>query len=270
MNIYAKNLTKYFNKNIALNNVNLDIEARRIIVIGQNGSGKSTLLSIVYGLLRPSGGILRVNGYEPYRERERAAHEMTIAFEKPYFDINIKVQDIYQIISNYYSYDCAELFWDEIGIKKYKDVYISNLSSGQKQMIQLMQALCRESAVKVLDEPFSHLDVININLIGEYIIKSKFDVILTTHIPEEAEWIGDYFIVLDNGRVMWHGRINELNEEGTYEVYLRYGVPDTLNVYARLGYVAIVRSSINELVKLLIEGRIRGFKRLGVRKYFSS
>ncbi len=269
MNIYARKLTKYIGNITALNDINFDIEAKRVAIIGQNGSGKSTLLSIIYGLLRPSEGILKVNGYEPYREREKAAREMTIVFEKPYFDINIRVKDIYQIVSSNGNHDCIELFWHQIGIKRYEDAYVSNLSSGQKQLIQLMQAICRDSAIKVLDEPFSHLDIKNINLIGEYIIKNNFDIILTTHMPEEAEWISDYFIILSEGRLVWHGRLGELDKEDTYEIFLRYDIPDELYVCAKLGYVAIVKSTINELIKLLNEKRIRGFKKLGVRKYFS-
>ncbi|MEB3787466.1 MAG: ABC transporter ATP-binding protein [Desulfurococcales archaeon] len=269
MHIQAENLTKYFGRVEALAGVSFDVDAKRIVVIGQNGSGKSTLLSIMYGLLRPSMGTLRVEGYEPYRLREKAAQDMSIAFERPRFDINLRVRDVYDIVRYNGAGDCVELFWDQIGVREFSGAFLPELSSGQKQLVQLMQAICRDSSIKILDEPFSHVDVGNVELIGEYILERDLEVVITTHVPEEAEWVGDHVIMLREGRVVWNGRIEDLERDNLFEVYLRYGVPDPLRVHAKLGYVAIVESSYEELSNLLVEGRIRGFKKLGVRRYFS-
>ncbi|MEL9939940.1 MAG: ABC transporter ATP-binding protein [Ignisphaera sp.] len=269
MNIYAENLSKYFGRVAALADVSFNIDAKRVVIIGQNGSGKSTLLSILYGLLHPSKGVLKINGYEPYRMREKAAREMTIAFERPRFDVNVRVRDVYKIVRENGDGDCIELFWERIGVKNFAETFLPDLSSGQKQLVQLMQAICRDSRIKVLDEPFSHLDVKNVELIGEYILERDLEVVLTTHLPEEAEWIGDYFVMLREGKLVWQGRVEDIGGEDIYEVYLRYRVPSSLSVYSKLGYVAIVRSSYEELLELLNENRIRGFKKLGVRRYFS-
>lgn len=270
MRIQAENLTRYFGRVEALASVSFDVDARRIVVIGQNGSGKSTLLSIMYGLLRPSMGTLRVEGYEPYRMRERAARDMSIAFERPRFDVNLRVRDVYDIVRDNGVGDCVDLFWDQIGIRRFSSAFLPELSSGQKQLVQLMQAICRDSRIKILDEPFSHVDVSNVEVIGEYILEKDLEIVLTTHVPEEAEWVGDYFIMLREGKIVWDGRIEDLEKYDIYEVYLRYDVPGSLRVHARLGYVAIVESSYEELSNLLVEGKIRGFKKLGVRRYFSS
>jgi len=268
MKLYARSLTKYFGRVAALVDVDFDINAKRIAIIGQNGSGKSTLLSIIYGLLHPSRGVLKVNGYEPYNERERASMEMSIAFERPRFDINVRVRDVYKIIREYGDRDCLEMFWEQIGVKSFGEMLLPDLSSGQKQLVQLMQALCKDSRIKVLDEPFSHLDVRNMGLIGDYILSRNFSAILTTHVPEEAEWIGEYFVMLKEGKIVWHGRIEELQEQGVYEVYLRQYLPESLEVILKLGYVAIVKSSYEELLELVERDKIRGFKKLGVRRYF--
>jgi len=269
MHVQAESLAKYFGGIRALVDISFDVDARRIVVIGQNGSGKSTLLSILYGLLHPSRGALKVNGYEPYRMRERASQDMSIAFERPRFDINVRVRDVYTIIRENGNGDCIELFWDQIGVREFGGAFLPELSSGQKQLVQLMQAICRDSRIKILDEPFSHVDVNNVELIGEYILRKDLEIVITTHVPEEAEWIGDYFIMLREGRIVWNGTIDDLDNDGFYEVYLRYRVPSSLRVYVKLGYVAIVESSYEELSRLLAEGEIRGFKRLGVRRYFS-
>jgi len=269
MEIQAENLARYFGGTPALVDIGFNVKAGRIAVIGQNGSGKSTLLSILYGLLHPTKGTLRANGYEPYSAREKASREMTIAFERPRFDINVRVRDVYGILRENSNSDCTELFWDQIGVKNFGEMHLPDLSSGQKQLVQLMQAICRDSRVKILDEPFSHLDVRNIELIGEYILESNLEVVLTTHVPEEAEWIGDYFIMLREGRLVWHGRLEDLDRGGLYEVYLRHHIPSSLKVLVKLGYVAIVESNQEELSRLLSGNEIRGFRKLGVRRYFS-
>ena len=268
MRLHAEGLTKVFGRVVALRDVSFGLEARRAVVIGQNGSGKSTLLSILYGLLRPSSGSLRVNGYEPYVDRERAAAEMTIVFEKPHFDISVRVRDVYEVLRDVGDSDCLEFFWNTIGVRSLSGRQLPDLSSGQKQLVQLMQALCRESRIKVLDEPFSHLDVRVAGLVGDYILNSHYDVVMTTHVPEEAEWIGEYFIMLKEGRIVWQGSFNELAVDGIYEAYLRGRPPDGLDVILKLGYVAVVRSGEDELLRLVNCGAIAGFRRLGVRRYF--
>jgi ABC-2 type transport system ATP-binding protein len=76
--------------------------------MGPNGSGKSTFLSILFGSLFPSKGFLKVNGYKPYKERERAVNDMTIVFERPYFDINAKVRDVYTVLKDVGDLNCID------------------------------------------------------------------------------------------------------------------------------------------------------------------
>jgi ABC-2 type transport system ATP-binding protein len=133
-----------------------------------------------------------------------------------------------------------------------------------------MQGLCRVSKIKVLDEAFSHLDPVNVDAVGSYIARElKADVVLSTHVPEEAEWLGEYFIVLRDGRVAWRGTLEDLARENIYEVYVRGHVPEGLEVVASLGYVALVRASEDVLFELNSRGLIRGFRKAGVRVYYA-
>ena len=268
MMLQAVNLTKRFGRVVALRNVSFEADAGRVAIIGQNGSGKSTLLSIMFGALRPTEGVLRVDGYEPYKLRERASKDMSIVFERPTFDISVRVRDVYEVLSGYGDSDCLSFFWEGLGVRDFRNTALPDLSSGEKQLVQLMQAFCRESKLKILDEPFSHVDVRHVGLIGDYILRRGFSVVFTTHVPEEAEWLGEYFVMLRDGEVVWHGGLSDLEREGVYEVYLRGEPPEGVEVLAKFGYVAIVRSDYDELVELVRRGRVRGFRRLGVRRYF--
>jgi len=268
--VEARGLSRWFGGVGAILDVDFSVEGRRIVVMGHNGSGKSTLLSILYGGLFPSSGKLLVDSYEPYRERERAIRDMTIVFERPYFDVNVLVRDVYDVLREKGDGDCLEFFWDVVGVRRLGSKLLPDLSSGQKQLVQLMQGLCRGSRIKVLDEAFSHLDPVNIDAVGSYIARElKADVVLSTHVPEEAEWLGEYFIVLRDGRVAWRGTLEDLARENIYEVYVRGRVPEGLEVVVSLGYVALVRASEDVLFELNSRGVIRGFRRAGVRVYYA-
>ncbi|MEZ0289821.1 MAG: ABC transporter ATP-binding protein [Sulfolobales archaeon] len=269
MRVYSKRLSRRFGSVYALRDLNLEIEGvSRVSIVGHNGSGKSTLLSIIYGILKPSSGFLEINGYKPYVDRERAAREMSIVFERPYFDVNLRVRDIYDLMRDYDDLDCVDFFWSKIGVKSLRDKELPDLSSGEKQLIQLMQALCRESLVKILDEPFSHLDSVKTDLVGSYILSRNFNIIFTTHVAEEAEWLGEYVVILQNGIVVWQGRIRDLWSDGLYEVFISKSAPEGLRVLVSLGYVAIVQADEELLLRYLEERKISGFKRLGVRRVY--
>jgi len=266
----ASRLYKRFGSIWALVNINLSTESRKIVIMGPNGSGKSTFLSILFGSLFPSKGFLKVNGYKPYKERERAVNDMTIVFERPYFDINAKVRDVYTVLKDVGDLNCIDFFWNVINVKNIGSRLLPELSSGQRQLVQLMQCLCRESKIKILDEPFSHLDLSMVEKIGKYIIEdTKSDYVITTHTPEEAEWLSEYFIILKNGSVIWHGKLEDMWRDELYEVYLRGKPPEKLNVLFSTGYVAIVKSTEDELLDLTKKGLIIGYKRAGVRRFYA-
>jgi ABC-2 type transport system ATP-binding protein len=267
--IEANGLHKWFGLTRALVDINLSIESHRVVVMGPNGSGKSTLLSILFGGLFPSKGYLRVNGYEPYRNRERAIKDMTIVFERPYFDVDAKVKDVYTVLRDVGNSDCTEFFWDVVNVKSISTKILPELSSGQKQLVQLMQGLCRESKIKILDEPFSHLDPSMVEKIGKFIVEdSKNEYVITTHIPEEAEWLGEYFVVLKNGSIVWQGKLEDMWRSELYEVYLRGKPPAGLKILFSIGYVAIAKSTEEELIELTKKGLITGYRRSGVRKFY--
>ncbi|HII73347.1 TPA: ABC transporter ATP-binding protein [Sulfurisphaera tokodaii] len=250
-----------------LKGITLRAETKRLILLGHNGSGKTTLLAIILGLLKPDSGSVRLNGINPLERRDKILKLVSFAFEKPKFDVNFRVRDVYEFLKNYAESDCLELFWNEIELSKIKDSKILELSSGQTQLLHLMQAICRRSEIKVLDEPFSHLDYVRAGIIGDYLVKKGFQVIMTTHVPEEADWLADYVVILKDGELVWSGQFERLSEDGYYEVMVRglYVPPGAL---AKVGNVYIVKSTQEDLEKLMQEGKILGYKRAGVRRHY--
>ena len=252
-----------------LDNVTFRAETKKLVILGHNGSGKTTLLSILLGLLKPNSGSVKLDGLDPYRVRGKVLSKVSFAFEKPKFDVNLRVEDVYQFLKDFGEEDCLELFWSEIGLSKVKKNRLSELSSGQTQLVHLMQAICRRSEIKVLDEPFSHLDYFRSGIIGDYLVRKGFQVIMTTHVPEEADWLADYLVILKDGKLVWSGGFESLSEVDYFEVTVRdFFVPP--GALMKLGNVYIVKSNLDELEKLMREGKIMGYKKAGVRRLYEA
>ena len=269
MIVEACKVSKSLGGKRVLNNVTFRAETKRLVILGHNGSGKTTLLSILLGLLKPDSGSAKLDGLDPFNRREEVLRKASFAFEKPKFDVNLRVKDVYNFLRDYAEGDCLELFWGEVGLSGLKDNKLFELSSGQTQLVHLMQAICRKSEIKVLDEPFSHLDYFRTGIIGDYLVRRGFQVIMTTHVPEEADWLADYVVILKDGEVVWSGDFESLNNGDYFEVAVR-GLFIPPGALVKLGNVYIVKSSQDELERLMREGKIMGYKRAGVRRHYEA
>jgi ABC-type cobalamin/Fe3+-siderophores transport systems, ATPase components len=144
---------------------------------------------------------------------------------------------------------------------------LSELSSGQQQIVNILVSLANWSEILVLDEPFANLDLRRVGKLASHLLREKKDFIVTTHVPEEAEMIGEHFIVLEGGNVVWSGSIRDLITSDIFEVFMN-GESNSLNIIYRFGNIALVKNSEEELYKFLREGLIYGFRKAGVRKFY--
>ncbi|BCU68902.1 ABC transporter ATP-binding protein [Stygiolobus caldivivus] len=259
MRVIAEDVYKSFGRKTALKGVRFDFEGKNLCLLGHNGSGKTTFLSIMTSLISPTRGKVIVNGVIPYKDRDKAVSMMAFQFEKPKFNLKVKVKDYMRYLD-----EC-----DDMGLlDDVKNEYISSLSSGQTQMVQLLSVLCVKSEIKVLDEPLSHVDLANATKLGKVIMKDKADKVITTHIPEEAEWFGDYIVVLKEGEVRWKGTIDDLYREPIYEVFVRFNTTPPSGTIADFGNILLVRGEEEEMESMVKKGIAIGFKKAGVRKIY--
>jgi len=261
-------LGRRFGAKWALQGVSLSVETSRFAVLGPNGSGKTTLLSILVGLRRPTTGWLRVNGFEPYRDRARASRELCFTFEKPRLSLGLRVRDVVDILERAYGNKAKE-YVSVLGLENFKSLRLRELSSGQAQILTLLVSLCK-GGLLVLDEPFTHLDAYTAGRLIQ-LVYERGEVVLATHIPEEAESVADYLIVVDNGRVRWCGSLDELYSASVCEVFCeRFVQPEKLfgdSLVVSFGRIVLVKGwEPNELLK--IPGVI-GVRRSGVRRVYA-
>ncbi len=264
------NLTKWFEPNKkALENLNIRVEASRLCFLGQNGSGKTTILSMIAGLISPSKGSLIINGVEPYRNREETLKFSTFLFEKPKLPYRMKVKEFVNFLKNTHDLsDDFERMLDILNIQEFSESRLFELSSGQEQLVNILAAFSRESSRVIADEIFTHIDIFRAANIINYMQKMNRDLIFSTHVPEEAEALADYIVILNEGRIIWHGTIENLYESNIFEVYLKRDVILNLKYIFRYGNIALVESDTKTLSDLLENGKIIGYRKSGVLRIY--
>lgn len=193
---------------IVLQDVNLSLAEHRIGIIGVNGAGKSTLARLINGLVVPSSGTVRLDGRDVQEHLKQVRQQVAFVFQNP------DNQIIFPVVREDLAFGLKSLLADNeachrriektlvrLGIESLIDRPIPQLSGGQKQLISLAGALCREPQLLVLDEPTAHLDLRYRNRFLDLLKKSPEQAIVLTHDLPLLEAF-DRVLVIDDGRVV--------------------------------------------------------------------
>jgi ABC-2 type transport system ATP-binding protein len=217
--VEARDLSKRYGNVWALRECGFQVPANRIIaLVGANGAGKSTLMSIISGMLAATSGSMLVNG-EPVVKggdgRAGAASRVAIlAQDKPlYRDFSVTDMLRFGRVTNRIWDQRRALSWlERFDIPL--DRRCGKLSGGQRTQVALAVALGSRPALLLLDEPLSNLDpVARTDVTGELMAEAAdgdMTVMLSTHIIAELSGVGDHLLLLDAGRPVLTGDVEEL------------------------------------------------------------
>ncbi|MCK5420165.1 MAG: ATP-binding cassette domain-containing protein, partial [Desulfobacterales bacterium] len=219
--IHVENLTKYYNRLCAVDQINFDIQKGEILgLLGPNGAGKTTTLRMLTGYLQPSSGSINIKGlsidkhvleikkllgYLP--ESAPLYHDMLV------FDYLKYVAAIREIDSEKKLPRIRQLA-DLCGINEVMSQPIGELSKGYKQRVGLAHAMMNDPEVLIFDEPTSGLDpnqIVEIRKIIKEIGKEK-TIILSTHILSEAEATCDRIVIINQGQIVADGSTENLKQ----------------------------------------------------------
>ena len=224
MSIIVEHVTKQYDKQLALNDVNLNIGKGQIVgLLGPNGAGKSTLMKIITCFIPPTSGTASVEGFDitdnPMEVRRCVGY---LPEHNPrYLDMYVKeylsfVAGIHGIRGKEADNRIEEMIV-KTGLTVEMRKKIGALSKGFRQRVGLAQAMMHNPSVLILDEPTSGLDpnqLIDIrNLIRE--LGKEKTVLLSTHIMQEVEALCDRVVIINKGVVVANDRIENImhNEE---------------------------------------------------------
>ena len=217
--ISINNLSKVYDNGFkALNDVSLKVKQGEILaMLGPNGAGKTTLISIICGIVKPSLGIVTIDGFDiikDYREtRSRIGmvpQEIslesfetvfdTVSYSRGLYGKSPKPKHIEKILKDL-------SLWDK------KNTKLKELSGGMKRRVLIAKALSHEPKILFLDEPTAGVDVElrkDMWLVVEDLRQTGVTIILTTHYIEEAEAIADRVAVINQGEIIVVEGKNEL------------------------------------------------------------
>jgi ABC-2 type transport system ATP-binding protein len=189
--------------------------------IGANGAGKSTTIKMLTGILTPSSGEVFCNGFVPWRERTRYVSTIGVVFgQRTQLWWDIAVVESFRLLKEIYGLSDAdylarmELFDRVLGISAYLHQPVRKLSLGERMRCDLAASLLHRPPLLFLDEPTIGLDIVAKANVREFLQeinrREGTTVLLTTHDLSDIETLCRRVIVIDHGRLLFDGELNEL------------------------------------------------------------
>lgn len=236
MILSCQNLSKRFGKKLAVDNASFGLESGDILgLIGPNGAGKSTLLKMIVGLIWPSSGSVNICGYDVYQQHRLAMANLGAIIEWPAFHDELTARTNLKILSGGHGKEYEqklENIAEFIDIKDYLDQKVNSFSTGMKQRLGIALALLPDSKFIILDEPTNGLDpggIIEIrSIIREYNRQFGTTILVTSHMLGEIENICSKIIIINKGRIITSGTINELLEKETCIEVVPDKIPESI------------------------------------------
>lgn len=250
--ISVRDLKKYFGEVKAVNGVSFDVHQGEILgLLGPNGAGKTTTIKLLLGLLEPLEGEISIFGLNPEREEVLMKKKIGYVSEEALIFKSLTPKDLFNFIASIRRLDAKEAtvrvteYLESLGALEYYEQMIATLSHGNKQKMQIVAALLHEPELLILDEPLAGLDAKSVRVVKELLdmhIEKGGAVLFSTHIMEVAEDLCDRIAIINKGKLVGLGTIDDLRNQAEKsgasleDVFLRLTEQD---------------SSVEEIVKKL-------------------
>jgi ABC-2 type transport system ATP-binding protein len=220
---------------LALDSISLEVEAGRFFgLLGPNGAGKTTLINSIVSLARPDSGSVEVFGRDAYLEFREARRMIGVSPQEINLDKFLTVEETMLFHAGYYGVpkgkakERTEELLERFALTEKRKQRVNTLSGGMKRRVLFARALMHDPKVLFLDEPTAGVDVeLRYKLWGyiRELNRGGLTILLTTHYLEEAEALCEEIALINGGRIVAQGTIEEL--KWTYaaasieEVYLK-------------------------------------------------
>ncbi|NLM34260.1 MAG: ATP-binding cassette domain-containing protein [Clostridiales bacterium] len=221
-------------RKLAVDNVSFHIKKGEIVgYIGSNGAGKSTTIKMMTGILKPTSGTCLVGGIDPSKDRKANAQQIGVVFgQRTQLWWDLPLSESYTVLKEIYGVSDKDFeermkFLNEVlGLEDFIHSTVRTLSLGQRMRADLAAALIHNPKVLYLDEPTIGLDLVVKDKIRQAIkhINQQYNttVVLTTHDLGDIEELCNRIIIIDNGKLIYDGTIEELRD--------KYGIIRTIEI----------------------------------------
>lgn len=220
--IETHDLSKQFHDFMAVDSVNLSVEAGQILaLLGQNGAGKTTTVRMLTALLNPTSGWARVAGYDVVKNGHDVRASVGVLTEQhglymrmtaiEYLDFFGQIYDLSSSARKTRSDHLLQYF----GLTEAAHRRIGEYSKGMRQKLALARAMIHEPGVLLLDEPTSAMDPESARLVRDEIARlksSKRTIVICSHNLTEVETLADKIAIIHRGQILLQGTLDELKQ----------------------------------------------------------
>ena len=217
--ITTEHLTKKYKNFVSVNHVSLHIRKGSIYgFLGPNGAGKSTTMKMLLGLTVPTKGSFSIDGKHFPEDRMDILKEIGSFIEAPSFYANLTGRENLDVIRRILGLpkESVEDALELVGLTEFGDRLAKKYSLGMKQRLGLAGALLGRPPVLILDEPTNGLDPSGIHEIRELVksLPGLYDctILISSHMLSEIELMADDIGILNHGRLLFEGSLDELRQ----------------------------------------------------------
>ena len=221
--IEVSGLSKRFGSFLALDNLSLRVMPGEVFgLLGPNGAGKTTTIKVIMGLVVPSSGKISVCGFDPLSDSVEVKARIGYVAENPivyeslsprdFFEFVVSMRRIDQVAANLMVSRLADAF----DLAQYFDSPIATLSMGLKQKVALIASFIHQPPILLLDEPLNGLDARSSRIVKDLVslhAQRGGAVLFSTHIMEIAEHICTRIGIIDHGKVIAEGTLEQLRSK---------------------------------------------------------
>ncbi len=207
--------------------LNLD-QGTFLTILGPNGAGKTTLLKILSGLVPPTSGVVEFNGRNLHEDSIQVRSRIGVISHRPFLYESLSAWENLYFYGR--MYDVGDLdrripeILGQVGLELFAREPVGNFSRGMVQRLSIARAIIHDPEALFLDEPFTGLDQqateILSSVLGRFKTRSR-TVVMVTHNFEQALALSDLVMILNRGRMVYLGPVQELDLTLLKELYRR-------------------------------------------------
>ncbi len=270
----VENITKYYGDHLAVDHLSFEVKDGEIFgLLGANGAGKTTTFRMIMGLLEPTEGKITLDGKKIdysitdkigfVTEERSLMTKMTVVDQILYYGI-LKGMQEKEILT------ALDEWLERFKITEYKNRKIKELSKGNQQKIQFISAVINHPCLLILDEPFTGLDPINVEMFKEAILDLKKEgcsIIFSSHQMEHIELFCEKLMILVKGKPVIEGYLKEIKRNYQKKNIFIRGDVEKKELEKIKGVVSVEKTAGEYIVKIASETDVdRVFKAVSKNK----
>lgn len=221
--VFLDGVSKVYGDLRVVNDLSFAIEKGEMFgLLGPNGAGKSTTVRMLTTLAKPTRGTIEVGGYDAIAEARYVKQQIGVVLQQVSVDVDLTVWENMEYHGRLHHIPSGDRqaqidrWLDYVGLSARRDALVKTLSGGMKRRLQIARALLHQPQILFLDEPTVGLDPQTRRRLWEIILDLNdrgMTMLLTTHYMEEVEYLCDRVGILDGGRLIELGTIDELRSK---------------------------------------------------------